>query len=341
MIDIEPISFGLKTFIPKPNRIREVITPRGVFIVTKGSSTNTIELKNTEVIYTDTFASEVSDTIHHLGKDVEVNCGPESFRTKFIMSELMLPGMLKRIQNMDMDRIDDWERQPHLRKIKIDSGIRKIRKSMFDLFGTKQIYVVFSELYDSNETSDEVNKRRGSFVPVADSGDVDEYFTMLRQEDVNAPDFIPEGNKYMSARVIEVDDSILWDLRDIENTAEESGIVQVRKKPGLMNRSTLGLFVERGKKCNEVVINLNGRTEEYFKELFLPLVIYFLEKGRTVLVDCDLEDLDTLHEKVYSSDIYETIFQETGSIVELERITAYNHPRETHSFVILEPRQYS
>ncbi len=343
MRNILPISFGQNAYSLDKCFVREVHTPKGVFTVHNEKLMSRIELVNPEVIYTDEFAGEVSNLLFNKGQYVEVKCGAESFKTNFIKDELTSPALLSHIQNADSERISDWENEPEKQRIKPEVEIRREEGAWLGLFGRKNIYVIFDEVELKNTNGDEPETstrdrsdfKYQSFDYDGDSSDT----SVLSRNEALSPELVDEfldsgGSKYLSAHRIEVEDSILWNLFEIKRDTERLGIVEVRNKS---DKSGFGLYVEKGKNPDEIVINLNGRDEEYFEGLFLPLVLYLLEEGKKVYIDYDLEDESTIESRIYLNDTYDSIIEKTGAQVNVERITAYNHPRETHTYVILEP----
>lgn len=305
---INQIAFEHK--VHKPLQ-KEITTSRGKLEVIGNCYSNLFKIENPSIIYTDEFFDEVSASLFVNGTDVEINCGQVGFNSEFIFLELSSLDLLKKIQSYDRERVlldSDLE-------IKVEKNIRKEAGSMFSLFGKKYLYAVLSEKSGKNGVEGRSNY----------SYDKPSY------NNLDFKSSVPQHeSKYISAPV--VDTGIPLDLIVIDNILNRYGIVQVVRD----RRFPLGLFLELRENPDEVVFNLNGQKEDYFKNIFEPLTLHYLSLGKKIYVDYDFSNLDEINERVFSSSIYKSIFNNSGSVITVEKEKIINR-EPPHTCAILDP----
>lgn len=324
------ISF-LRTYIPLPRAaVSRIETDKGPLEITEKWTRAVINIDNPEIIYTEEFASEVSRVLLK-NKKVEVHCGDENFRNHFIADDL-IDTVREKIQSQDG------------LKVKADKKIRG------GYLGKKcsSIVVVFKWEKEHNPRRTSTTPLERFTDPVTDGNEQDETGGGTALCDY-APSVCDDnwmvtssgGNRYLTAPTMEIVDSVLHHTDEIEQSIKYGGVVQIKRKEFLSGKvESEGMFVEANLDSGEAIINLAGRDEAYFEDIFIPLVIYFLQKGRAVLVDYDVnlkpEDIDRIENKVSENNAYRFISNQTDCLTTVE-MRESNFGSE-HVCVVLEPR---
>ncbi len=347
----KPIFFGQwpYVFIPRKYIPRKIQTEKGTFTIHENHSKITVELNRPEIIYTEQFVDQISAAIHISGKNLEINCGPQSFKSQFVAGELT--------SNEIMDRIRKQDGQ----NVKAEADIRRVRTGIFNFFGTKYVFVIFNNKEEMNSAStdcaedvdDEV--AWGTEDILVNEESLPMAIPLDENEGASSGNVIPDeldfvaisgGSKYSNAPILEIETSIINYIDDLEKLINEAQIVQIKRKDLFGKVEELGMFVEKDFDTGEIIIHLNGQDEVRFDEIFSPLVMQYLADNKTVLIECDIcslaEDIPAITNKISEGDIYDQIYE---PISRLSGVEIYVQRREINPFtgeeknyIVLEPR---
>ena len=145
---------------------------------------------------------------------------------------------------------------------------------------------------------------------------------------------VGSGSRYSNASVLEINGPIFF--ADLRNLVDKKGIIEIKRTDFSGVPETYGMFVEKGLGKNEIIINLNGQDEAHFEDIFTPIVLYFLQNGKTVLVEWwGPEEIDLLQDRVDHSEIYTSISGKTGCVPKAERLVI-SPVGEEDTFIRLE-----
>lgn len=312
---LPPVIFGIDLSIPLT---KKVTTVHGDFEVVGNRYADSFHLNNPAVIYTDDFLSQISASIFVNGRDVEINCGQIGFNSEFICSELTSQELLGRIQKFDRESLD--EKNPQL---KIETKRKNVveKGKLFGFFSKKYLYLELSERIDGEENNDHSSFVEIDFEPATS---FDSY-----QEIVEKSDF---HSKYFNAPVFEADTRL--NIFEVNEALNKYGVVQIVRD----SKFHLGLFIEARENPNEVVFNLNGQKENCFEDVFEPLVLYYLDSGKKIYVDYDLNNCEEISKRVFSSEIYRSIYDNSESAITV-KLESINKRESPHTCAVLEPRR--
>ena len=336
---IEPIEIGITRTVHKnPYKEKSQVIKDG-FTLTEGLKNIEIILSNPEAIYSKDFIDEICYSLL-AGKDVTIDCGLvsrksmgqflgsfisrkisakydnkwQSSRAGFVASELLSNEMVEKIEDTIKGLID------------VKQETRTQGRNMFHLFGGNHILVKYlPEKLNVQETLPEKDPLIGMIV------------NLPAQTNEPLYDFGP--NKYTNAQSYEVSEAENINFDNVFNTINVYGIIELKRRMPSGKLENFGLFAERSPNQNEIIINLNGQTEKYREDVFVPLVNYLLEKNITVVVDKDVDSINEIMDFASEDEdgIYRSILKNGRNLLEVEQRQI---GIETHTCIVLTPRVF-
>lgn len=337
MNPIEPIEIGTTRTVHKnPYKEKSQVIKDG-FTLVEGLKDVEITLSNPEVIYSQDFIDEVCYSLL-AGKNVTIDCGLMSKKSmgqllgsfiskkisakyknkrptskaRFIASELISNEMVEKIEDTIKGLID------------VKQETRTQSRNMFHLFRKEHILVKYlPEKLEVQETPPEKDPLIGTIV------------SLPAQTNELLYNFGP--NKYTTAQVYEVDEVENIHFDNVYNTVNVFGIIELKRRGQSGELENFGLFVERSTNQNEIIINLNGKTEKHFEDIFAPLVNYLLEKNMIVIIDKDVDSVNNVMDFASEDEngIYHSILKDGKNLLEVEQRQI---GLETHTCIVLTPR---
>jgi hypothetical protein len=356
----EPVQLILKTYIPRPVFEEQFSSGRG-FSFKESPLYVKIKLLNPEIAYRKDLQVEKEELISVIsyglirGKSVEIDCGPANLKTNYVAGELIDHNFVKSVQNQDGQ------------SAKAELETRRIRHSFFSIFGTKHNFVTFDRVRERTSRNDNISNAPYfediiPYEPCVDSEtdyldlpDNSSDFDPVQEPDHNlrteisddAWELINEGNRYFKAPIVIVDyDDVYHVVSQIDYWLEQRGIVQIKRRDQNDRIEELGMFLEKEFTDDEVVFNLNGQTENHFRNLFKSLAMYYLRAGKIVMVDCDVElyedDLPKIWDRVLEGEIHDMVYQpivsELGVSIGIERRKVQRAVVEEKNYIVMSPK---
>ena len=362
MLDrLEPVQISLRTYIPRPVFEEQFSSHRGFSFIESPLYVR-IKLLNPEITFRKDLEPEKEELISAISsglvrkKGVEVDCGPASIKTaNYAAGELTEHDFVKSVQNQDGQRV------------KAELETRRIRHHFFSILGTKHNFVTFARLREEVQRNNQVSDNAdycgflpnepyiGSGTEYSDLPNNDPDFDPVQEPDNNLSTEIDEagwelinaGSRYSNAPTVIVDENDIYGLvSQIDYWLEQRGIVQIKRRNQTGRIEELGMFLEKEFDNGEVVFNLNGQTENHFRDIFKSLAMYYLRAGKTVMVDCDIElyaeDLPKIWDRVLEGEIHDMVYQpiisELGILIDIERRRIQRVVHEEKNYIVMRPR---
>ncbi len=294
------------------------------FSIVEEKTKVTIKLHKPEAVYLknkvnteirEELISQISAFIS-LGRAVEINCGEVNSKTNYVMDELLSKEIINLIEKQDDQKIEAKKEQ------------RLLKNSNRWFFSGRTNYGFV--IYEKKET-----EGRAKIID----------FNRLPK----FADYVPQsnGNKYSKAPSLITDKSICLYMDQLDELLKENSIVQIRRRRLHGKPEELGMFVEKKPDTQEIIFNFNGQNEIHFDELFIPLALYFLERGYPVLVECDLdaseEDIERIKERISQGDIYDQaykgILRKTRATIYVERRIIHPDINQESNFIVMKPNR--
>ena len=303
------------------------------FSIVEGKTKVAIDLNKPEIIYLqdkdskekrEELISQISIFIL-LGKTIEINCGKINPQTEYVMDELLTKEFINLIERQDDQKIEAKQEQRVLKDL---SGW---------LFHIKKNYGFI--IYENKDQRPKI----------IDLGKLPKYSDYVFQRQQDNYDFSNIGDsKYSTAPSLITTKPVYFYLDVLNKMLEENLIVQIQRVKASGKAEELGMFVEKDPNTEEIIFNLNGQNEFHFLELFIPLVLYYLEQNHPVLVECDvdlrLEDIAKIEERISQGDtynqIYKGILMKTKAEIYVDRRVANPDIHEEHNFIVMKPKKY-
>lgn len=310
---LAPIIFGNSLSLPLTKKISTI---RGDFEVVGNRYEDSFCLNNAAVMYTDEFLSQISASIFVNRRDVEINCGQLGFNSEFIFSELTSREMLERIQKFDREPLDEKNQE-----LKIEVERRNVveKGALFGFFSKKYLYLLLSEKIEKEENNNHTSYSEIDFEPAPP---FDSYQEVVEK--------LSSHSKYFNAPVFEAGTRL--NIFEVNEALNKYGVVQIV----INDRLHFGLFIENRENPNEVIFNLNGQKENSFEDVFEPLVLYYLDSGKKIYVDYDLNNYEEINKRVFNSEIYRSIIDNSKSAITV-KLESINKRESPHTCAVLEP----
>ena len=222
------------------------------------------------------------------------------------------------------------------KKVNVNKEISHEGNGLFDLLGRRHIFIRFS--LEANENVD-LNPDVEPFDYADWEINIPPIANYKRTNTNNFTDFSIDfpKSKYSTALIYQVNDSINnEELDSINYLINQNGIIQLKRADQFGKLEYLGMFVEESVNKNEIIINLNGQTEEHFENIFIPVTSYFLSKGLTVIVDHDIAEPYLVQQNIDEgrNNIYDSIHREMDIVLQVEE---RRFGDEIHTCVVLTP----
>ena len=244
------------------------------------------------------------------GQILKIDCGRESSDSaRLTACGLTSIPMIKRIQRIDGQEITAQLSQ----ELVWDSWLS---------FPKRHIFVTMGRTTEVDHCTDETD------IANPDYEEIDDFVT-------------ERPNKYLNAKVLIIETPLSKPtIKSIEKWLKREAIIEVKRKNVFNKPETFGLYIEKELETGEIIFNLNGRSEEQFEDIFPRLVAHFLREGKTVLIDYDVENEDTVRDDILPNNhIYELITDTIESDIDVERRTANRFTSEVHTYVLIKPNE--
>jgi len=357
----EPVQPSLRTYIPRPV-FEEKFSPGKSFSYVQRPLYVKIKIINPELTFKKDLEAEKEELVSVISsglvqrKGIEIDCGPVDLKTNYAAGELTQDDFVKRVQSQDGQNT------------KAELETRRIRHHFFSLFGTKHNFVTFARLRNEVQRNNQVldspdysgflpnEPYIGSEVEYPNLHYADPDFDPAQEPDNGLSTEIDEagwelingGSRYSNAPTVIVDENDIYNLvSQIDYWLDQRGIVQIKRRNQTGRVEELGMFLEKEFDNGEVVFNLNGQTENHFRDIFKSLAMYYLRAGKTVMVDCDIElyaeDLPKIWDRVLEGEIHDMVYQpivsELGILIDIERRRIQRVVHEDRNYIVMRPKQ--